>query len=121
MTDKQLELAERELRAKGYGWVNGKYHKPPKKYAMLEKEYACIHMINSILAYGGFGYSAEEVMQREEHSYYNYLEHHVNELGRDRVLALIQGQMDDIVRIAHNVGTDGEGVTYNAIIWRDEI
>ena len=45
MTDKQLELAERELRAKGYGWIDGKYHKPPKKYAILEKEYSCIRMI----------------------------------------------------------------------------
>ena len=50
MTDKQLELAERELRAKGYGWIDGKYHKPPKKYAMLQKEFSCIRMINSLLA-----------------------------------------------------------------------
>ena len=120
MTDKQLELAEREFRAKGYGWINGKYHKPTKKYAMREKELSCIRMINSILAYGGFGYSAAEVMRREECSWHNYLADHVKALGRDRVIALIQGQIDSINYISHNVGIDGEGVTYNEIIWKNE-
>lgn len=119
MTDKQLDQIRAEIRAKGYGWINGTYHKPPKKYAMLEKEFSCIRMINSILAYGGFGYSAEEVMQREERKYHNYLADHVKELGRDKVLALIQGQIDSINYVKHNVGRDSEGVTYNSIIWKE--
>lgn len=120
MTDKQLELSERELRAKGYGWVDGKYHKPPKKYALLEKEFSCIRMINSLLAYGCHGMtSAEEVIQYEERSYYNYLADHVRELGRDRVLALIQGQIDSIDCVEFNVGTDSEGCSYNSIVWRE--
>ena len=120
MTDKQLDQARADIRAKGYGWIDGKYHKPTKKYELLEKELSCIDMINSILAYGGFGYTAEEVMQREERSYHNYLADYVKELGRDRVIALIQGQIDDIVRIRHNVGTDSEGCTYNSIVWRED-
>ena len=120
MTDKQLELAERELRAKGYGWIDGKYHKPPKKYAILEKEYSCIRMINSLLAYSCHGMTnAEEVMQYEERSYYNYLADYVKELGRDRVISLIQGQIDSIDYVKYNVGRDSEGVTYNSIIWKE--
>lgn len=121
MTDKQFDQARADFRAKGYGWINGEYHKPPKEYKLREEELSCISMINSILAYGGFGYSAEEVMQREERSYHNYLADYVKILGRDKVVALIQGQIDDIVRIRRNVGTDSEGVSYNSIIWRDEI
>ena len=120
MTDKQLELAERELRAKGYGWIDGKYHKPPKKYAMLQKEFSCIRMINSLLAYGCHGMtSAEEVMQYEECSYYNYLADYVGELGRDKVIALIQGQIDSIDCVKHCVYTDSEGCSYNSIVWRE--
>lgn len=119
MTDKQLDQVRADIRAKGYGWINGEYHKPTKKYELLEKELSCIEMINSILAYGGFGYTAEQVLVRDECLYYSYLADYVKELGRDRVIALIQGQIDDIVRIRRNVGTDSEGVSYNSIVWKD--
>lgn len=123
MTYRELEAAKKQLReemnAHGYGYINGKHIKPPKEYELRSKELDCIAMINSILAYGGFGYTAEEVMQREERGYHNYLADYVKELGRDRVIALIQGQIDDVVRIRHNVGTDSEGCTYNSIVWKD--
>ena len=119
MTDKQLNQIRAEIRAKGYGWINGTYHKPPKEYELLEKELYCIEMINSILAYGGFGYTAEQVLVRDECLYNSYLDHYVKELGRDKVVALIQGQIDSIDYVKHNVGRDSEGVTYNSIAWKE--
>ena len=124
MTYKQLELAEQQLRdemnANGYGWIDGKYIKPPKQYELRSKELDCIGMINSILAYQGRGMTdGEEVMQSEEHRYHNYLADYVKLLGRDRVVELIQAQINDIKFVARNVYTDSEGCTYNSIIWRD--
>ena len=125
MTDKQLNIAKAQLKdemnANGYGWINGKWVKPPRKYELRDRELWCIEMINSILAYQGSGMKdAEAVMQMEERAYHNYLAEYVELFGRDKVVSLIQGQIDSIHHIAHNVGTDGEGVTYNSIIWREE-
>ena len=120
MTDKQLDQARANIRAKGYGWIDGKYHKPPKKYKLLEEELSCISMINSILAYSCHGMTdAEAVMQYEERSYYNYLADYVEMFGRDKVVALIQEQIDSIDHIEHCVYTDSEGCTYNSIIWKE--
>ena len=123
MTRKQFDLAKKqldeEMNAHGYGWINGKYTKPPQKYKLREEELSCISMIDSILAYGGFGFSAERVMQNEENRYHNYLADYVEIFGRDKVVALIQGQIDSIERIESCVYTDGEGVTYNSIIWKE--
>jgi hypothetical protein len=125
MTDRQLDQAKKALReemnAHGYGWINGNYIKPPKKYYLRDREIWCIEMINSILAYQGAGMTdAEKVMQMEECNYYNYLAEYVEMFGRDKVVALIQGQIDSIDRVKHCVHTDSEGCTYNSIIWKDE-
>jgi hypothetical protein len=124
MTDKMLEQKKQALReemnAKGFGWIDGKYIKPPKEYKMQEEELSCIDMINSILAYDWFGESAEWVMEHEEKKYYNYLEDYVDMFGRDRVVELIQGQIDSIRDIKRNVHVDNEGVSYNSIIWRED-
>lgn len=125
MTDKQLELAKQQLReemnSKGYGWIDGKHIKPSPELYLRDRELWCIEMINSILAYQGRGMEdAEAVMQSEERRYHNYLAYYVQLLGRDRVVELIQAQIDDIKFVAQNVGTDSEGCTYNSIIWRDE-
>ena len=61
MNDKQLEAARSQLKneiaAIGYGWIDGKYRNPPKKYRLREKELDCIDMINSLLCYGYGGCS----------------------------------------------------------------
>lgn len=123
MTDKQLEFVKKQLKEEmnslGYGWVNGKYIKPPKEYFLRDRELWCIEMINSILAYNWFHQTAEEVMQMEERSHHNYLAEYVEMFGRDKVVALIQGQMDSIAGVKTNVFTDGEGVTYNSIVWKE--
>lgn len=124
MTHNELERKRSEYRYKmvteGYGWVNGKYIQPPVSYKLELEEMSCIDMINSILAYGGFGMTAEEIMQHQEQSCYNYLAKYVNLFGRARVVELIQGQIDSILSIHSSVFTDDEGVTYNSIVWKNE-
>lgn len=124
MTDKQFDQKKKELReemnANGFGWIDGKYIKPPQEYKMREEVLSCIDMINSILAYDWSGQDAEWVMQHEENAYKNYLEDYVKLFGRDSVVGLIREQINSIKTIKRNVHTDGEGVTYNSIIWRDE-
>ena len=124
MTKNQLEQAKKqlreEMRAKGYGAFAGGYRKPPQEYHLRNQELWCIEMINSILAYGCHGYTAEQVMQAEERGYRNYLADYVKELGRARVVELIQGQIDSIAYVRSGVYTDYEGVTYNSIVWKEE-
>ena len=125
MNDKQLEQAKKQLReemnANGFGWINGNYIKPSQEYYLRDRELWCIEMINSILAYQGAGMTnAEQVMQMEERAYYNYLAEYVEMFGRDKVVALIQGQIDSIAGVQHGVFTDSEGLSYNSIIWKEE-
>ena len=124
MNDKMLEQKKKELReemnAKGFGWIDGKYIRPPTEYAIREEELRCIDMINSILCYNCMGYTdAEKVMQYEETSYHNYLADYVKVLGRDKVVALIQEQINSINNINISVYTDSEGLTYNSINWKE--
>ena len=120
LKQKKAELKE-EMNANGYGWINGKYIKPTKEYQLLDRELWCIEMINSILCYNCRGFTkAEDVLRYEEHvAYTNYLKEDVEQLGRVRVLELIQEQIDSIENIAVGVGRDGEGLIYNSIIWKE--
>ena len=125
MNDKQLKQAKQELReemnAKGYGWIDGKYIKPPREYMLRSKELSCIDMINSILCYNCRGYTnAKKVMAYEQTSYHNYLEEYVKLLGMDRVLELIQGQIDSISGVKSNVFIDDEGLSYSSIVWKED-
>ena len=124
MNDKQFEQAERQLREEmkshGFGWIDGTYVKPPEEYHICERVLSCISMINSILAYGKFGFTAEQVLKKEENSYHNYLADYVKELGRARVIALIQGQIDSMVDVRTSVFIDSEGLSYNSIVWKEE-
>ena len=52
-------------------------------------------------------------------AYRNYLADYVEALGRDKVIALIQGQIDSIDHIEQNVFADSEGLMYNSIIWKE--
>lgn len=120
MNDKQLEQARRDIRAMGYGWVDGKWIEPPKEVELKLEELDCIDMINSILTYSCSGYKdGEAVLKYEENSWHNYLADHVKNLGREKVIALIQGQIDSMAGIVHDVFTDDEGVTYNSIVWKE--
>lgn len=123
MTDRQFEQKKKELReemkSQGFGWINGKYIKPPKEYELRERELSCISMINSILAYNWFGEDADQVMQHEEKAYKNYLVEYVALFSRKRVVELIQEQINSIDSIKRGVHTDNEGISYNSIVWID--
>ena len=126
MNDIQLEQKKEELReemnANGYGWIDGKFIQPPEEYKKRQTELYCISMINSLLCYNYRGCkNAEDVMRYQETSYKNYLEDYVNVLGRDRVVELIQGQIDSIDSVKVGVFRDGEGCSYNSIIWKEDV
>lgn len=116
MIDKELEMYKDELRAKGVShYANTGSPEDIKR----SQELSCADMINSILAYHWyFGLTGEDIMRYEENSYYNYLEDYVKTIGRDRVIELINDQINDIKEILHNVYTDSEGLTYNSIVWK---
>lgn len=125
MNDKQFEQAEKQLReemhAIGCGWINGNYIKPPKEYALREEELSCISMINSLLCYGYHRETdATVVLQKDCSQKYTYLTKYVESLGAAKVIQLIQDQIDDIAHIQHSAYTDSEGLTYDAIVWKDK-
>ena len=118
MNDFELEMERKKLADSGCGWKNGVYHKGTPEQEVRKRELSCIEMINSILAYNCRGYSvAKDVFEHEENSYHNYLEDYTKDLGRDRVIELIQGQINSIKTINVNVGNDSEGIYYNSIQW----
>lgn len=116
MTDRQIELIRKQLPAR----TQVPWREWTEEQKQIDRELDCVSMINSILAYGGFGFDAETVMQREENRYHNYLAEYVKLFGRDKVVELIQGQINSIKHINSNVHTDSEGCTYNSIVWVDE-
>ena len=121
MTDKELDQSRRDLKNYAVEPVTpGMRMKLSPEGQQKAKELSCISMINSILAYGERGLSAEEVLERQERGYHNYLADHVKELGRDRVIELIQGQIDDIEDIDSNTFQDSEGISYNSIRWKNK-
>lgn len=125
MTDKQFEQAKKqlhtEMNANGYGWINGNYIKPPKEYALRSEELSCISMINSILCYRlRWEKNAAIVLQEERSKTYSYLSKYVDSLGEVKVIQLIQNQINDIAYIKNSVYTDGEGLTYNSIVWKNK-
>lgn len=119
MTDNEMDQMKAEIKAAGYGWIDGEFHKPTPEYARLNQKLSCISMINSILAYDWYHQTAEEIMRMQETSYHNYLEDYVKDFGRTEVVKMIQEQMDSIKEIKRCVHTDSEGCSYNAIIWKD--
>ena len=119
MNDLELQMERKKLIDAGCGWKDCVYHKGTPEQRIRDKELDCIEMINSILAYNCRGYSvAEDVLVYEENSWHNYLEDYTKDLGRDRVIELIQGQIDSIKTVDLNVGCDSEGTYYNSIEWK---
>ena len=129
MTRTELDKAKQEFRDEqkklGVGWFGPermKYVPLPDDMKKREREFACIEMINSILAYSPKRsvYTAEEILEDDLNSHPSYLKDDVDVLGKERVVELIQGQMDDIEGVDTDVYTDGEGVSYNSIRWKRE-
>lgn len=121
MTDLELQQAKRQLseQMRKTSIENGKpTHEQKRQYEKL----LCIGMINSVIAYDWYeGQSAKRLLDWELNDrYHSYLEEYVEKFGYDEVLALVQGQLDDIVSIERDIFTDGEGVSYNSIIWKNK-
>lgn len=125
MDDQTLEKKKKELRgeykARGFGWIDGIFIKPSQDYILRNEELRCIDMINSILCYSCEGYKdAESVLEYEENSYRNYLSEYVQTLGREKVIGLIQEQIESIDHIEHSVFIDDEMLSYNSIAWKNK-
>lgn len=119
MNNIELDKEREKLRNAGCGWINGTYYKGTPKQALRYKELDCINMINSILAYHCNGcIFAKDVVEYEKNSPHNYLENYIKELGEDRVIELIQAQIDSIDYVSKDVYCDNEGVSYNSINWK---
>lgn len=119
MNDKELSDAQKGMKQYAVGKTEpGMPYKFSDEGKRKSTELSCIDMINSVLAYGEKGLSAEEVLARQENGYHNYLKDYINSLGRERVIELIQGQIDDMEDVDTDVYTDSEGVTYNSIRWK---
>lgn len=121
MTDYELQQARQELgkQMKKSSIENGK--PTPEQKRQYEKLF-CVSLINSVIAYDWYeGQTAKELLDWELNDrYHSYLEEYVNKLGYDEVLALVQGQLDDIVSIERDVFTDDEGLSYNSITWKNK-
>lgn len=121
MTDFELQQAKKELaeQMKKSSVENGK---PTQGQKRQYEKLLCVGMINSVIAYDWYeGQTAKELLDWELNDrYHSYLEEYVNKFGYDEVLALVQDQLNDIKFVERDVFTDGEGVSYNSITWKDK-
>ena len=119
MTNKELEIERQKVRDEIRN-AEGNRVQIPLEIKRRQQELACIDMVNSLLAYDCRGCkSAEDVVWRDENNFHSYLANFVKELGRERVTELVQNQINDITGIKVNVFTDGEGLSYNEIVWKE--
>ena len=121
MTDYELSQAKRQLSEQMWKSREENGKSTPEQRRQYEK-FLCISMINSVIAYDWYeGQTAKELLDWELNDrYHSYLEEYVNKLGYDEVLALVQGQLEDIKFIERDVFTDNEGLSYNSIIWKNK-
>lgn len=121
MTDYELSQAKRQLSEQMWKSREENGKSTPEQRREYEK-LLCVSMINSVIAYNWYeGQTAKELLDWELNDrYHSYLEEYVNKFGYDEVLALMQGQLDDIKSIERDVFTDGEGVSYNSITWKNK-
>lgn len=78
----------------------------------------CREMINSCLCYT----SIDDFWRDQGSGRGSYADPYVKALGLDVVKALVEEQVEDFkkAKVVRNVYTDGEGCTYNNIVWADE-
>lgn len=92
----------------------------------LYQELSCRSMINSILAYtkidwNGDRPSAKEIVDAQDKQYKNYLKEYIDIFGKDRVIELVQEQMDRIEDVDWDTDTDSEGLSYNSIRYKESL
>ena len=109
MTDKEMKKLKDTLPK----WENGKPPVLTKEQKLLDRKLWCVEMINSILTYNG----KENIMSNE------YLKSYIEELGIETIEELVSEQIKDFEKaiVLENVHIDCEGLSYNSIIWADEM
>lgn len=109
MTDREIKNAEKMLppmtRVPFAEWT--------EEQKQLDSELSCRDMINSILCYDG----AKGLKGNR------YLQSYIDELGEATVTRLCKEQIEDFRKavVLKNVHIDNEGVSYNSVIWADEM
>lgn len=114
MTRKEIESMQRSL-PRRFDWAN--WTDEQKK---IQKELDCRGMYNSCLCYG------------TERNFWEckswgdgkpLCEDYVKDLGMTRVREICKEQEEDFARavVLRNVFTDSEGLSYNSIVWADEL
>ncbi len=105
MTQKEIEKARKEVYKKYDSFSPADRYNTPESI-----ELRCRDMINSCLCYGSDPYSSSYVQKYEK------------DLGKSRVLELIEEQKEDFAKatVYEGVHTDSEGVVYNSIVWADD-
>lgn len=121
MTDLELQQARKEL-AEQMRKAREESGNPTDEQGRQYKKLLCVSMINSVITYDWYeGETAKELLDRElNHKHRSYLEEYVEKFGYDEVLALVQDQLNDIKFVERDVFTDGEGVSYNSITWKEK-
>ena len=94
---------------------------PDEKYNVYADENECIDMIHSIMAYSRDFKDGEDLVSEQEHRYTDYLKKFKDELGRDKVVELADIQVKRPHHIKKNVVTDSEGLSYNALIFDEDL
>ena len=120
MTDKQLEAARQEIKAR--------YPDPDEEWSDEDADTAyelrCRDMINTILVYGGAD-AVKKGSNKYMDSLLPFTRHpspHGGVISVSRLDELIAEQLDSFSRakVVKNSYTDSEGVSYNSIVWEDD-
>lgn len=119
MTGKQIKKRQDEIYYTVYkGGVRiGKWNKFTAKQRKELAELSCREMINSILIYNG----VLLISQQRGYSYEQYLKPREEEIGKERMIELINEQIKDFEKAEVGyAGTDSEGCSYNYCKWADD-
>ena len=110
MTSDEIEVIRQKIRSESKDF--GEYYSKTRIYD-------CYEMVNSILAYSPYLRSlpAEEVFEKYTTDR-EYLDDYIKLFGKEKVIEIIAEQLADIETVRCGVYTDGEGCSYNSIVWR---
>ncbi len=114
MTDRQIKKATKGLPLR----PQVPWHEWTPEQQRLSKELDCRKMINSILCYHD-----EAGLQADAYSYNRYVLPYADDIGLDTVHRLCDEQVEDFRKavVCKNAFRDGEGLSYNSVMWADEL
>lgn len=85
-------------------------------FDLEREELSCIDMLHSILTYSS-NHDVNKVLENK------YLQDYIDRLGYDKVKELANQEIEEYknATINHDVYTDGEGVSYNSVTFKDDV